>query len=756
MMGERLSHYRLLEKIGTGGMGEVYCARDERLERDVAIKMLPPPLVADADARRRLRNEARALSQLNHPNIATVFDLDSDGPHHFIVMEWVPGETLDERVSHGPFDEREVIDLAAQIAEALTAAHEAGVVHRDLKPGNLRVTPSGRLKVLDFGIAQRITPGDETMTVTDVESTAGTLAYMAPELLAGGGDARADLYSLGVVLYELSTGSRPFAAPTASQLMHAILAQTVVAPRVLNPAISSDLQAIILRLLERDPARRYPSARALREALAAFRDGPRASTGSAGSRTIAVLPLENLSGDPSQEYFADGMTEALIGDLARMRELRVISRTSIMRYKGVRRAIPEIAAELNVETILEGSVLRSGDRLRVSVQLIDARSDSHLWAERYDRAMEDVLSLQSEVASAVAGEIRAALLVPDDAGSHGSATGAGEAAAGGAAGRAVVNPEAYDLYLRGRYHLNRRSYDSLNRAIETFEAANTKDPSYALAHLGLAEAHALLAFHEFAPPYEEFPRALATAEQALALAPDLGEAYAVLGYVQLHHDRDWAAAERSFVRAIDLNANHAVTRLWYVNLLAEAARFGEAHEQCRRALELDPLSIILNLVHGWVRFFERDFGPAFEEMGRALELEPGFFQAHQWRGFALWQTGRVEEASRHLETAAGFTQHEPTALFLRAMSTAIAGRTEEGRALAARLEAMRAERYVSAFSLALVRIALGDLDAAVPWIEKAAEERSAWVGFMRVDPRMDAVRHDPRIEALCAGIGTGS
>jgi eukaryotic-like serine/threonine-protein kinase len=746
-MNERLSHYRILEKIGQGGMGVVYRARDERLERDVALKVLAPSTLVNEQARRRLAQEARSLSRLHHPNVAMVFDFDSDGDESFLVMEWVPGETLDHRVRRGVVDEAELVDIARQIADALIAAHDAGVIHRDLKPANLRRTPEGRIKVLDFGLARRAKLDDHepTLGMSDTIEMAGTCAYMPPETLRGTtADGRGDLYAVGVVLYELATGRPPFVGESLPQLIHAILQEPLVPPRTRNPAISPALQTIILRLLQRDPERRYPSARAFREDL----DRKSATSSSASldaGRTLAVLPLENLSGDPAQDYFADGMTEAIIGDLARIRGLRVISRTSIMRFKGARRSIPEIASELNAEMILEGSVLRGGDRVRVSVQLIDPLTDTHVWAERFDRPLRDVLELQSDLAQAVAAEIRLALQGSD-------ATPAPSVAPSPAH---PIDPEVFDLYLRGRHQMGRRGDESLHRAADLFEQSLARDPSYSQAQLGLAEAHALMGFHQFEPPLEAFPRGRAAAERALAVSPELGEAEALLGYITLHHDRDWEASERRFLRAIDLNPNHAMTRLWYANLLGAAGRFDEGHEQCRRALELDPLSPIHSVVTSWLSMFEGRYEAAYEHTARAIELDPGLFQAQQWRGWALWKMGRLEQASDHLKVAARLAQHPPTVLGNRAVSAALAGRVKECRVVVERMMKMRSERYVSAFLIALALVAASDLDAAEPWIERAAEERSPWINFLRVDPRVASLRGRPRGAASARRLGEG-
>ncbi|MEO5616681.1 MAG: protein kinase, partial [Candidatus Eisenbacteria bacterium] len=795
-MTQKLSHYILIEQIGAGGMGVVHRARDERLERDVAIKLLPAGMLADEAARSRFRREALALSRLNHPNIATVHDFDFDKGVDFLVMEWVPGETLERRVARGPAPEAELLPIAIQVAEALVSAHASGVIHRDLKPANLRVTPDGRVKVLDFGLARLTRQGEDarTATATAAGITPGTLAYMPPETFSGkSGGVSGDLYSLGVVLYELATARLPFEGQHVAETIHAILHGIAVPPRAVQPAVTEGFQNLVMRLLQRDPSRRYAGAA---ELLADLRlilsHGPGAvSAATEPIRSLAVLPLENLSGDPAQEYFADGMTEALISDIARLRELRVISRTSVMRYKGARKPIAEIASELRVDSVLEGSVARAGDRVRVSVQLIDARTETHLWSERYDRAMQDVLELQSDVAKSVAREIRAALLeaaVPPAAPLPGAprmevlymevlpmedlrgASFEGDPATeppppgtlAAMRGSPVtsrpprrVDPEAYDAFLRARHHLDRRSDDSLHKALEHLRTAIDRDPTFAMAHVAQAEALGVLGFHEFEPPRDVFPRARAAAKHAIELEPNLGEAHAVLGYVHLHHDWDWKSAERSFLRALELNPHHATTRLWYVNLLIASGRLDEALAEARASVEHDPLSLILNLVTGWVYFYRREFDLSFREMGRPLELEPNFFQPHQWRGWSLHLMGRDTEAAEHLEVAAGLIHHRPTELLCKLMSQVYGGNANKARAILAQLEHLGSNRYVSAFSIMLGHLSLGDREESLNWLEKARDQRSPWIGFLNHDPRVDALRGDPRFEAIRALAGQG-
>jgi serine/threonine protein kinase/Tfp pilus assembly protein PilF len=765
----RLGPYEIIAPLGAGGMGEVYRARDPRLKRDIAIKVLSSEVASSPDRLARFEREATTVAGLNHPNIVVLHSIEEDGGTRFLTMELVEGRSLATLVAPGGLPLAQLLDLAIPLADALVAAHEKGVVHRDLKPANVMVTREGRVKVLDFGLA-KLTQVDSDLGVTQaptmgavssVGQVVGTVPYMAPEQIRGEAvDARTDLFSFGILVYELACGKRPFEGQTFADVSSSILRDS---PRPLTSARSDlpvDVGRIIGRCLEKQPRERFQTAldvlNELRGLKRMLERGVATATRPASESvaSIAVLPFVNRSASADDEYFSDGLADELLNVLAKIRGLRVAARTSAFHFKGKDVTIAEVGQALNVATVLEGSVRKAGQRVRISVQLVSVSDGYQLWSGTYDRTLEDMFAVQDDIAQSVVNELRGMLLGE----AADSQARAGVKADLSSAPRAArpVDPEVYDLYLRGRHQLSRRSEESLRRAAEFFEAAITRDPSYALADLGLAEAHGLIGFHEFQPPREAFPRARAAAERALAVIPDLGEAHAVLGYVALHHDRDWEEAEREYLRAIELNPNHAVTRLWYANLLAVRGQFDEALEQGQRALELDPLSIVHNLVTGWIHFFERRFDVAHEGMARALELEPGFFQAHQWRGWALWQMGRPEEASGHLETAARLAQHPPTVLCLQAMAAAFAGRRDECHETVARMIAMRSERYVSAFYIALGFIAAGDLDHAEPWIERAADERSPWINFLNVDPRVSALHGRPRIQAILDRLGRGA
>ena len=735
MEGPTLSRYRIAEKIAEGGMGVVYRARDSRLERDVALKVLRPGVLADDAARRHFRREALALSQLNHPNLATIFDFDTESGQDFLVMERIEGETLDRRLAQGALPEPEVIKIGLQIAAGLAAAHARGVIHCDIKPANLFVTPHGHVKILDFGIARLLqaAPGVATrLTAGGAPVVAGTIQYMAPEVIAGGApDERSDVYSFGVVLYEMATGRLPFDGPTSVAIMHAVLNQSPPAPRSVRPELSAALEAVLLRALARDRAARPASAPELAAELERAAATP-TTGGRPVIRSLAVLPLANLSGDPTQEFFADGMTEALIADLAKFKDLRVISRTTALRYKHSTKPLPEIARELNVDAIVEGSVLRGGERVRITAQLIHAASDTHLWAESYERALSDVLALQSEVGRAISGEI------------HGVLT-PGETAKKAAR---QVNPAAYDATLRGRYHWNRRTEVDLFRSLDYFNQAIQHDPAWPQAYAGLADVFCVMAFYGYMEPTEAFPRARAAALKALEMDDSLAEAHAALAYVYHYFDLRWADAEREYLRSIELNPGYAVARLWYLNVLTVTGRFETAHEEAGVAIALDPLSLIISTCPGWVSFFAHDFERALAELRKAQELDRTFVVGRLWCGWVLAEMGRYAEAMVEMEAAAQYSGRSPESIACIAYVHARTGRQREAREALDELVALSERHHVSGYLFALVRISLGEFDAAFEGLERAFEQRSHWITYMRVDPRLDPLRSDPRFAVL--------
>jgi len=744
LVGLELGHYRIAEKIGAGGMGEVYRAQDEHLGRDVGIKVLPPGTLSDENARKRFRDEALILSKLNHPNIATIHDFDTQAGADFLVMEYVPGVTLSERLAAGPLPEKDVACLGGQLADGLAAAHERGVIHRDLKPGNLRLTPDGRLKILDFGLAKLVQPvsGDaETQSLSETRALAGTLPYMAPEQLKGERvDARSDLWAAGVALYEMATGRQPFEGKTSTAVADQILHAQAPAPQELRPGLSSRLADIILKCLEKDAEDRYQSAKELQVDLRRFTSlapsagiaaATRKRTRSRRIRSVAVLPLTNFSCDPEQEYFADGMTEALICDLAKLRGVKITSRTSVMRYKGAGTPLPQIANELNVDAVVEGSVMRVGPRVRITAQLIHAASDTHLWAESYDREFADVLLLQSEIARAIAREIQVAI-TPEEANRLSCAR--------------RVNPEAYEAYLKGRFHWYKLSREHLDTALKYFHVSLEKDPRDPLAYVGIAWVWASRGDCGLVPPREALPKAKAAALRAIELDDSLAEAHMSLGMIRAT-GWEWDEAAKEYRRAIELMPNSAEAHFFLSDLLLSRQRVDEWKKHIARTLELDPLNFFFQCFYGWHLLYLSRYDDAIVELHKALKTEPNLPPAHLRLWGAFWGKGMYEEAVAEAKT---FFEALEDMEVVQALQR---GYIDTGYSGAMRVAAETlSERsdltYVQPTQIARLYAHAGDKDHAVEWLEKAYEEGLPAMIHLGVDPDWSSLRSEPRFQDL--------
>jgi len=677
-VGQTLGSYEIRSLLGKGGMGEVYLAYDPRLGREVAIKTLPLEFARDPERLARFQREARMLAALNHPNIASIFGLEESGGSTFLVLELVEGETLAERLKRaGPAPLEDTLRIARQVAEALEAAHAKGITHRDIKPANIKITPDGRVKILDFGLAKALSAQQElpdlsqavTQTMGTVAGTIlGTPAYMSPEQARGYAvDHRTDIWAFGCVLYELLTAARAFQGPTGPDLLGAVLAKDPdwgALPRT----VPERLRELLRRCLAKTAAERLQSIAEARSAIELVQAGRRGISrrsvaafagsflaaaiglsvalnlggvrdrvfGGQTMRSIAVLPLSNLSGDPSQEYFSDGMTESLIADLARIRALKVISRTSVMTYKGTRKPLSEIARELNVDAIVEGSAVRSGNRIRITAQLIDARTDRHLWVESYDRDLADVLVVQSEVARAVAQQVRAQV-TPQEQSRLASAR--------------PVNPEAHNAYLQGQFLAQRPTRPNLDNAQRYFELALSKDPNYALAHAGMAWVW--IARHQlgFASPRESGSKGVAAAEKAVSLDDGLPQAHYTLALMQGWVRWDFPGAEASFKRAIELDPNYPDPRMFYGRLLNILKRHAEAMPQIERALELDPLNALFRTTYAQELSAVRRPDDAIAQARLVLAADPANVQASRVITNALIVKGMLKEAQADIISA---------------------------------------------------------------------------------------------------------
>lgn len=771
MIGRTLGHYRIIEKIGAGGMGVVYRARDERLERDVALKILPAGALADEETRKRFRREAMALSKLNHPNIATIHDFDTEKDIDFLAMEFISGVTLREKPIPRALPEAEVVQLGKQAAGALEAAHEQGIIHRDLKPGNIMVTPKGLLKVLDFGLAKLFRPSgsmDKTLTLTGSEGLTGTLPYMAPEQLEGRAvDERTDIYALGAILYELASGQRPAPQETAPEVIHAILHEQ---PEPLGAPISEGLERIIFKCLEKEPANRYASARELMADLNQLETGnlsaliagrPRRRTkqslwrrplpmsvlafgmaslffalniggirdfltGRAKTsqvKSLAVLPLENLSHDPEQEYFAGGITDALITELGQISTLRVISRTSVLKYVKTEKSLPQIAKELNADMVIEGSVLRSGEKVRITARLINPAEDRQLWVKSYERDIGAFLVLQGEIAQDITRQVGIRL---------------SEEERFRLTKKGAVNPQALDAYLKGVYSGDNGYFDQ----------AVKLDPDFALAYVKIANGYFFSGLFGDIPPREAFLKMKQAALKALEKDNTLGEAHSFLALAWLHYDLNWAEAEKEFKRALQLNPSLAYTHHLYAHYLMAMDRMEESMAEVKFASELDPFSPDMHLCFGWHCLATADDDVAIELARKGLQMDPQNAWAGVILGWAYEQKSMIKEAIVEFQNALSHWKDGSLPLAALGHAYGVSGQKKEAQGILDRLLEKSKRTYVPGYDIAAVSIGLGEKDQAFEWLSKALEERSGFLVYIKCDRRFDGLRSDPRYEAL--------
>ena len=746
MIDQRLGHYLVLEKIGAGGMGVVYRARDERLDRDVGIKVLPPGRLADAAARKRFRNEALALSKLNHPNIATVYDFDTQDGIDFLVMEYIEGLSVSEKLAEGALPEKDILRWGAQLAEGLAVAHDKGIVHRDLKPGNLRIRPDGKLKILDFGLAKLLLPepeADLTQTMTSTQEGVGTLPYMAPEQLAGEPvDNRTDIYAVGAVFYEMATGGRPFWGGTV-QLIDSILHQTPKPPSSVNRRISLGLEGVIVKAMDHEPSRRYQSARELLADLERLSEGSSSKVtlaprrrASARRLSLAVIPFSNLTKDPEMEYLSDGITESLILRLSLQPRLRLMARTTVFRFKGPKVDPLEAGRRLGVRTVLTGKMAQRGGALKLQAELVNVADGSLLWGEQYDCNTTDILELQDEISTEIANKLLLKLTRQEQR---------------ALAKRYTDDGEAYQLYLRGRYYSDRWTQEVVDRGIPYYNQAIERDPAYALAYTGLAEAYFGMS-SQFISPREAMPKVRDAAMKALEIDETLPEAHALLAMVRAFYDHDWAGAKTEFTRALGLNFGSASAHEWYGYYLTAIGSKDEALAELALAQELDPLSNKTNLVLGLSFGMARRYEKAIEQLAKTIKVDPDFWLGHLWLGWAYEQMGKRDEALEELNTAFRLGASPYAAAYLGYVQ-ALAGRRAVAEMLVRGMVEQFAQKYISPHHIAIVYVGLGQKDQAFEWLEKAYEHREEILVFLNVDPSWDTLRSDPRFQNLVRRVG---
>jgi eukaryotic-like serine/threonine-protein kinase len=766
--------YAIERELGRGGMATVYLARDLKHERLVALKVLHAELAATVGPSRFLR-EIRVTSRLQHPHILPVFDSGESSGRLWYTMPFVEGESLRQRlVREKQLPVEEALHVTTDVAEALAYAHTHGVVHRDIKPENI-LLKGGRAIVADFGIARAVdAAGGERLTETGL--ALGTPAYMSPEQSTGQRevDGRSDMYSLACVLYEMLAGEPPFTGPTAQVILARHSLDPVPSLRTARRTVPPGMEQAIVRALAKVPADRYSTAAEFADALTSPAITPRPArrrtrvivgglTAGAAAvaailglnvgglrdrlwgenpairiRALAVLPLESLSADSTQGYLADGMTDELITDLTQLGALRVVARTSVTRYRGSTKTVPEIAGELHVDAVVTGTVQRAGNRVRVAAQLISAAGDQALWAKSYDGDMHDVLRLQSEIAQAIAEQIRI-VLTPQERVRLASAR--------------KVDPAAYEAYVRGRYFLGKRTEPDLRKGIGYFQAAIDADPTYAAAYSGLADCYNMLGYYTLLPPKVAYSNAQAAARKALELDTMLAEPHTSLAWTDFMFTWDWSSAEREFRRAIALNPKYPVAHAWYSAYLAAMGRPDEAIVEGKRAQELDPLSLITNAALARPFYNARRYDEAIAQSKKTLEIDPHFARAHYWLGLAYEQKSMYDQAIAAFHEA--ILNSDSVLLYVAAAghAYAVAGRRAKALSVLAELEKLSSRRYVSAYDIATIHVGLGDTASAMRWLERAYQERSDGLVHLGVDPRWDGMRTNPRFAQVARWVG---
>jgi serine/threonine protein kinase/tetratricopeptide (TPR) repeat protein len=741
MIGKTISHYTILEELGRGGMGVVYKAEDTKLKRSVALKFLSPQAIGTEEDKTRFIHEARAAAALNHPNICTVYEINEYEDRSFIAMECIEGESLKAKIKSGPLRLDEAVEIAAAIAAGLQEAHSKGIIHRDVKSANIMLTPTGRVKVMDFGLAKS---SDRTL-LTRSGITVGTIAYMSPEQARGAPvDHRTDIWSLGIVLYEMITGELPFRADYEQATIYLIINEETPSVTSRRSDVPKELERIIEKTLAKYTRKRYASAGDLKKDLESLLKVQRLGTMGRKATTpeskpsIAVLPFRDMSSQRDQEYFCEGIAEELINALVKLQGLRVAARTSAFQFKDRDIDIKKIGEELDVKTVLEGSIRKAGNRLRITAQLVNVEDGFHIWSEKYDRELDDIFAIQDEISLAIVDKLKVRLL-----GEERSAL----------VKRHTDDHEAHNLYLQGLYFWNRRLEGGMKKAMECFHQAIEKDPGYTLAHVGVADTYNISGLFSYLPPNETFPEAKEAARKALEIDAKLGEAHASLAFANTFFDWDWPAAEEEFKRALELNPNYAIAHEWYALYLTAMGRFDESIEEAERALELDPLSLIISCVVGIAYHFARRYDESIAHHRKTLEMDPYFLLASTYISLPYVECGMYDDAIEVMKRIESLAAENAFTLGWFGMAYGIAGRKEKAFEILDKLDELAQERYISPIHYANVFFGLGEKDKTIEYLEKAYVERNPMLVLLKASPWVDPMRSDPRFKSLLRKIG---
>ena len=767
LIGSLVWPYQIESILGSGGMGIVYLAVDQELQRRVALKFLHDHLNADHEKIERFKQEARAVSALNHPNILTIHQVGQLDGRQFIATEFVQGETLRELINRNSLDQTTSLEIAAQVASALTAAHAAEIVHRDIKPDNVMVRADGYVKVLDFGIAKLMEPSESeseaaTLVNTEAGTILGTVRYMSPEQTRGlDVDTRTDIWSLGVMLFEMLTGTSPFDGQTKSDMIAAILGEDPFTRIAHGRPLTEKLRWTLAKALTKDRDERYQTMEGFRSDLRNLQrdlrnhDGAELSIASSSleggasigiqgpakrpSRVInslAILPFINESPDAGAEYLSDGITESIINNLSQLPKLRVLARSTVFRFKGRDVDAYEAGRQLGVRAVVTGRVRQIGDSLMIGTELIDIAKDAHLWGEHYAREMSDIFSVQEEIAQEICVKLRLKLTKPEQK---------------RLTRRHTEKSNAYEFYLKGRYFWNKRTREGFERAIESFDQALGVDPRYALAYVGLADCYQMLAGYSSSPK-EFMPRARVAVERALEIDDSLAEAYATRGRISMFYDWDLAGAERDFKKALNLNANCATAHLWYGSLFRMTGDLNKAIASAKRALDLDPLSLVISANLAMHLYYARRYDEAILRYQKTIDLDQHFYMGHMI-GLPFEQEGKYKEAIAAFRKALTLSGEDAGVLACLGHTHAVSGDEAEARKILKRLQTLSERQHVGRYLVGVIHTGLGETDCALECFENSYDQRDADLSTLMIDPRLDGVRSEPRYRSLLTKIG---